>query len=454
MSSDVTTSDIAIRAEGLSKAYRMYRSPGERLMQFLVPRKDAPGAGEHWALRDVAFTIRRGETVGIVGRNGAGKSTLLQIISGVLTPSAGSVAVNGRVAALLELGSGFDPAFTGRENVYLNAAILGLTREEIDRRYDSIVAFAGIGDFIEQPVRTYSTGMSARLAFAVAAHVDADVLIVDEALSVGDVFFAQKCMRFLRDFQRRGTVLFVSHDTGAVLSLCDRAIWLDRGVLRQSGPAKQVCEAYLAEFAAEAAAAASDTPDPVLARHNSVRAVRSEDWRLAMLEAEKYRHTLEPMDFNPDASGFGERRGSIVDVRLSQEGGGPELVRAGGVVTLSVTVEAREEVARPVVGFYLKDRLGQYLFGDNTYLSHQHRDLRLAPGARMTASFTFQMPLLPTGDYMVCAALADGDALSNTQQHWLHDALPLKVYGSPINHGLVGIPMLDVEVERITRAVA
>ncbi|HYE51462.1 MAG TPA: ABC transporter ATP-binding protein [Azospirillaceae bacterium] len=449
MSSDA----VAIRAEGLSKAYRLYRRPSDRLLQFLMPGRQA--GAEHWALRDVDFTIARGETFGIVGRNGAGKSTLLQMIAGVLQPTAGRVAVNGRVAALLELGSGFDPAFTGRENVYMNAAILGLTREEIDRRYDSIVEFAGIGPFIDQPVRTYSTGMAARLAFAVAAHVDADVLIVDEALSVGDVFFAQKCMRFLRDFQKRGTVLFVSHDTGAVLSLCDRALWLEGGRLRQVGPAKEVCEAYLAAFAAESAEAASDVPDPALTRTGSVRGIPSDDWRLAMLEAEKFRNALVPMEFDPDAPGYGERRASIVDVAVAPADGGPaEMLKAGHVVRLSITVEAAEEVARPVVGFYVKDRLGQYLFGDNTYLSHQHRNLRLPPGARLTATFTFQMPLLATGNYMVCAALADGDALSNTQQHWIHDALPLKVYGSPINHGLVGIPMLDIEVERSLRSVA
>ncbi len=201
---------------------------------------------EFWALRDVEFTVERGETVGIIGRNGSGKSTLLQLICGTLAPTAGEVKVKGRVAALLELGAGFNPEFSGRENVYMCASILGLERAEIDRRFPDIAAFAEIGEFIERPVKTYSSGMYVRLAFAVIAHVDADILVIDEALAVGDAFFTQKCMRFLRDFQKRGSLLFVSHDTSAVINLCRRALWLEEGRMRMAGSAKDVCEAYLA----------------------------------------------------------------------------------------------------------------------------------------------------------------------------------------------------------------
>jgi ABC-type polysaccharide/polyol phosphate transport system ATPase subunit len=248
MSSDNTV----ISVQSLGKRYEIYDRPGDRLKQFILPRASrALGLPirqhfrEFWALNDVSFEVGRGETVGIIGRNGSGKSTLLQMICGTLNPTSGSIWVQGKVAALLELGSGFNPEFTGRENVHMNAALLGLRSDQIESRFDDIVAFADIGDHIEQPVKTYSSGMLVRLAFAVIAHVDADVLVIDEALAVGDAFFTQKCMRFLRSFMQTGTVLFVSHDTASIKNLCDRAIWLDQGRVVASGTPKDVCEQYL-----------------------------------------------------------------------------------------------------------------------------------------------------------------------------------------------------------------
>lgn len=225
--------DSAISIKNISKFFEIYEKPSHRLWQMLYHGRKR-FYRPFWALQDISFEVKRGECVGIIGRNGAGKSTLLQIITGTLSPSSGTVECNGRVAALLELGSGFNPEFTGQENVYLNASILGLTKEEIDAKYDDIVAFADIGEFINQPVKSYSSGMAVRLAFAVVAHVDADILIVDEALSVGDAFFTQKCMRFLRQFMEKNTVLFVSHDTGAVNSLCNAAIMLENGRIKKS----------------------------------------------------------------------------------------------------------------------------------------------------------------------------------------------------------------------------
>src|SRR5262249_6313517 len=201
-----------------------------------------------WALQAITFDIRKGESVGIIGRNGAGKSTLLQVMCGTLRPSTGSIEVKGRIAAMLELGAGFNPEFTGRENVHMAAAVLGLSADLIRKRYPSIVAFAGIGDFIDQPVKYYSSGMYARLAFAVAAHVDADILIADEILSVGDAAFQRKCMRFIENFRARGTLLLVSHSAATVAAICDRAVWLDAGSVRAIGPAKEVCADYLADI--------------------------------------------------------------------------------------------------------------------------------------------------------------------------------------------------------------
>src|SRR5262245_6270990 len=227
------SSELVIGAHGVGKAYNIYRRPEDRLKQMFFRRRRY--YEEYWALRDVSLDVRRGETLGIVGRNGSGKSTFLQIACGTLEPTSGHIETRGRIAALLELGAGFNPEFTGRENVYLSASILGLTPAQVYERYPAIVDFAGIGDFLEQPIKTYSSGMQARLAFAVAAHVDADILIVDEVLAVGDAAFAQKCMRFIRRFKDRGTLLFVSHDVSAVVGLCDRAVWLDGGMVRDVG---------------------------------------------------------------------------------------------------------------------------------------------------------------------------------------------------------------------------
>ncbi|MEX5213176.1 MAG: ABC transporter ATP-binding protein [Nitrospiraceae bacterium] len=250
-------SDVGIRVGGLSKCYRIYDRPQDRLKQAIAGRASTmakrifPGwrppvyYREFWALRDVSFSVGRGEAVGIVGRNGAGKSTLLQIIAGTLTPTAGTVDIEGKVAALLELGSGFSPEFTGRENVYLNASLLGLSREETDARFDDIAAFADIGAFIDQPVKTYSSGMLVRLAFAVQTVVEPQILIVDEALAVGDMFFQAKCMVRLRRLMSHGvTILFVSHDIGTVRQLCSSAILLDGGKILEYGPVQRVTDHY------------------------------------------------------------------------------------------------------------------------------------------------------------------------------------------------------------------
>lgn len=238
------SSNIAIKVEGLSKCYQIYNQPRDRLLQMLY-RGHRKYYREFWALRDVSFEIEKGETVGIIGRNGSGKSTLLQIICGILNPSTGMVKTNGRIAALLELGSGFNMEFTGRENVYMNASVLGLTKEEIDSRFDAIVEFADIGDFIEQPVKTYSSGMMVRLAFGVQAQVDPDILIVDEALAVGDEKFQRKCFARLESLKKNGTsILFVSHAGPQIVELCDRAILLEQGARLMTAKPMQVVRGY------------------------------------------------------------------------------------------------------------------------------------------------------------------------------------------------------------------
>ena len=237
--------DTAISVKNLSKSYRMYPSPAERLKEMLHPF----GKKYHrdfWALRDISFEVKKGECIGIIGRNGSGKSTLLQLLCGVLPPTEGEVKVNGRISALLELGAGFNPEFSGRENVYMNGALMGFTKEEMDDRFDAIAGFADIGDFIEQPVRTYSSGMYVRLAFACAVNVDPDILIVDEALAVGDIRFQQRCYAKFESFRESGkTILFVSHSLDSIKMYCSRAALLDGGRVIEEGQPKEVVNKYL-----------------------------------------------------------------------------------------------------------------------------------------------------------------------------------------------------------------
>lgn len=436
---------LAVRE--ISKCYRVFDRPQDRLFQALRARAGAmfgmapkPLFREFWALRRISLSIARGETVGIIGRNGSGKSTLLQVICGTLTPTSGSVGVDGRVAALLELGTGFNQEFTGRENIYMNASILGLSEAQIRERFDDVVAFADIGDFIDQPVKTYSSGMYVRLAFAVIAHVDADILVVDEALSVGDVFFAQKCMRFLRNFQKKGSVLFVSHDASAVTNLCDRAIWLDGGRIVMDGPAKEVCEAYHASTYGHAPATAAALKEVDLVPES----VTAE-------EAEVFNGDEQSMvrvfSFDPDRAGFGDGSAKIAEIRLEgRTGERLSYVEGGELVTLVVEAEANRRIDRPIIGFFLKDRLGQHLFGTNTYRQGGEGQMPVDPGQRVVAKFSFVMPYLPRGQYSVDAAIANGSYDEHVQADWTYDAMALESVSSTVSTGLVGIPYRSIHI--------
>lgn len=441
-SSTASASATAISVDAISKCYRIFDRPQDRLAQALRARAGAlvgvatkPLFREFWALRDVSLDVRRGETLGIIGRNGSGKSTLLQVICGTLTPTAGSVGVNGRVAALLELGTGFNPEFTGRENIHMNASILGLTDEQIRTRFSDIVAFADIGEFIDQPVKTYSSGMYVRLAFAVIAHVDADILVVDEALSVGDVFFAQKCMRFLRDFQKTGTVLFVSHDASAVTNLCDRAIWLDGGRVAMDGPAKSVCEAYHASTYG----------------HMPVRKAAGEVQEAEAIEPQGHvpqeRSEAKVFRFDPERAGFGDGSAKITGIRIEGEAGEHlSHVQGGELVTLVVEAQAHRRIDRPIIGFFLKDRLGQHLFGTNTYRADGAGQAPVEAGQSVVAQFSFVMPYLPRGRYTVDAAIANGSYDEHVQADWTYDAVVIESISSTVSTGLVGIPYRAVRI--------
>lgn len=441
--------DSVIQVSGLSKDYQLYARPSERLKhvlpRFLRRLLKVRQPERFSALRDISFEIFKGETIGIIGRNGSGKSTLLQIVCGTLAPTAGHARIRGRVAALLELGSGFNPEFSGRDNVSLNASLLGLTPEQLADRMPSIEAFADIGEFIEQPVKTYSSGMLVRLAFAVIAHVDADVLVIDEALAVGDAFFTQKCMRFLRGFMERGTVLFVSHDTGAVRALCNRCIWIDGGRVRMEGPAKDVCESYLEQYFEASGSTSGATSLPV---GRSPSRPRGRDVRSVVIDRSTLRNDLRVFDFDPESPSFGAGGALIEDVSLRAAHGGAVAWTSGGeYVCLSIEVRAAQAMRSPIVGFYVKDRLGQTLFGDNTFLSFVESPVECPPGARLRAEFEFQMPRLPVGDYVVTAAIADGTQEEHVMHHWIHDALKFTAVSSSVAAGIVGIPMERIALE-------
>ncbi|WP_234679583.1 ABC transporter ATP-binding protein [Bradyrhizobium monzae] len=449
------SSETAIKVEGLSKCYQIYDKPHDRLKQSLFPRlRTMTGRPpqqyfrEFWALRDVSFEVKKGETVGIIGRNGSGKSTLLQMICGTVNPSGGSIKVNGRVAALLELGAGFHPEFTGRENVYMAATLYGLTQAEISSRFEQIATFADIGDFIEQPVKTYSSGMYVRLAFAVIAHVDADILLVDEALAVGDAVFTQKCMRFIREFQKRGTLLFVSHDTAAVQNLCESAIWLSHGRVQMTGKSREVSESYL-QFTlqevygeeAKLMSVASDQPARGPGTHTSI----VDPHPVPIVD---YGAVASVQDNTKAATGWKTGRAEIQSVSLTKLSGGPEGVYEGGEpVRMTVRAKAHGPLDKPVIGFLMRDRLGQDLFGENTFPFTDRIPVGIKSDTIFEAVFEFRLPMLPNGQYAVMASLADGDRHDNIQHHWMHDALIVNVASSKVRYGLVGIPFERVELQ-------
>ena len=447
------SSELAIKVEAVSKCYQIYERPHDRLKQSIYPRlqrfsgkKPRQYFRDFRAVSGISFEVMKGETVGIIGRNGSGKSTLLQMICGTLNPTEGAIQVNGRVAALLELGSGFNPEFTGRENVYMNAAVLGLTKEEIDARFDDIVTFADIGEFVEQPVKTYSSGMMLRLAFGVIAHVDADILVIDEALAVGDTFFMQKCMRFLRSFMTNGTILFVSHDAGSIKNLCDRAIWIEKGQVLQQGDPKRVCELYLEAFYEAHQGKSSTTKLKIVDRKSDSLPLK--DQRLQFVNASNLRNDLEVFRFDPEAASFGKGGAQISDAFLLDESDARlSWIVGGETVTLRIIVTTFQDLDSPIIGFHVKDRLGQYLFGDNTFLAYEGQPVPSKEGEELEANFTFSMPLLPVGEYSIAIAVANGTQDVHEQHHWVHDAVVFRSGSSSVVSGLVGIPMKRIHLQ-------
>ena len=439
------SSDVIVSAQGLCKYYRIYRQPYHRLLQCLLGRRFR-FFREVQALRDCSFEVRRGECLGIIGRNGAGKSTVLQLLAETISPTLGTLSIRGRIAALLELGSGFNPEFTGRENIFMYGAILGLSPEKIRERCQSIIDFADIGDAVEQPVKTYSSGMAMRLAFAVVAHIDADILIIDEALAVGDVVFVQKCYAFLREFIKTHTVILVTHDIGAVRDLCDRAIWLDDGRVMEEGSPAQVTDDYLAFCYEERQGASRIEPAPAAGpEEKRTSDVRGEIWKEHPEAVPKYTF----FSFDENAPSFGRGGARIREISFTDlEGRRLDECLGGEQVRLFLAIDVLEEMKSPIVGFAFRNSRGENIFGDNSFELYRDRPCAMAPGEVLEAVFEFEMPRLHPGEYALHAAIADGTQDEHVQHQWFHNALTIRSFYHGKTGVMVGIPMRRIELRK------
>jgi ABC-type polysaccharide/polyol phosphate transport system ATPase subunit len=396
--------------DGISKSYPVYPSPAARLKELLTFNR-LSFHQDFWALRDITFEIRAGETFCVIGENGSGKSTLLQILAGILQPTTGAAQVRGKVAALLELGSGFNPEFTGRDNVFLNAAILGLSHREIESRFAAIEAFAEIGDFINQPVKTYSSGMAVRLAFSVAIHVDPEILLVDEALAVGDIYFRQRCMRKVHELRNRGvTIVFVSHSMGDVKAIGDRALWLDHGRIRDLGPTDSVVARYLAEMAAKDTNYLEHKLAPPRPAHTNGGGPPELITRIPNID---HRH--------------GDGRAEVVGIGVFDPFGRPvHLLSPDSKVVVRISVRAHQPIDHPNIGFIMRNHMGIDFAGTNT-LREGTELPPLAAGDSCTVDFHLDLPTIYPAHFSFSPAIADGNLVHYRMCDWIDNALTLQM---------------------------
>ena len=410
-------SEFAIQVKHLDKMYKLYNKPSDRLREtlgFKVPVR------EHYALRDVNFQVERGETVGIIGTNGSGKSTILKIITGVLNPTAGEVKVDGRISALLELGAGFNMEYTGIENVYLNGTMMGFSKEEVDARLQDILDFADIGDFVYQPVKSYSSGMFVRLAFAVAINIDPEILIVDEALSVGDVFFQAKCYRKFEEFKKMGkTILFVSHDLSSISRYCDRVILLNKGVKLEEGSPKQMVDMYKQLLVGQ---------DPAKAEEKKEE--QKESWS-------------QQFQVNPNMLEYGTKLAEIVDFAvLDDKDRCTNTIEKGNSFRIRMKVVFHQDIQEPIMAYTFKDIKGTEITGTNTLFEKKSVEHSQA-GDSCTVTFEQEM-FLQGGEYLLsfgCTGYKDGEF---TVFHRLYDACNITVVS---NKNTVGFYDMNSKVE-------
>mgnify|MGYP003308124781 CR=1 FL=1 len=393
---------VAISVENVSKVYKMYKKPSERVVDSLrlMPWKKVP---EHHALKDVSFDVYKGETIGIIGTNGSGKSTILKIITGVLHPTRGDVKVNGRISALLELGAGFNREYTGLENIYLNGTMIGFSQEEIDAKLQDILDFADIGDFVYQPVKTYSSGMFVRLAFAVAINIEPEILIVDEALAVGDVFFQAKCYRKFDEFKKMGkTILFVSHDLSSIAKYCDRVVLLNKGTKLGEGSAKKMIDIYKQVLVNQ-----YEEDKKNAAQENSGKAVND-------------------VSANPELLEYGSKKAEITECFITDEKGRrTNAIIKGSTFIIHMKATFYERVQAPIFAFTIKNAKGTEITGTNTMFEKAFMD---AVDQGVTKEITFAQKMdLQGGEYLLSLGLTGYEGSDFTVYHRLYDAINITV---------------------------
>ena len=417
--------DVAIEVKNLSKVYKLYEKPMDRV-------KDSFGlAGDkvfkkHIALNDVNLTVKKGETVGIIGTNGSGKSTILKIITGVLTPTSGEVNVDGHISALLELGAGFNMEYNGIDNIYLNGMMIGFSEEEIEKKMDAILEFADIGDYVYQPVKTYSSGMFVRLAFAVAINIDPEILIVDEALSVGDVFFQAKCYHKFEEFKEQGkTILFVSHDLSSISKYCDRAVLLNKGVLLGEGTPKKMIDIYKQVLVGQYPLPSSDTSN-LLDDADIRKAAEEADKKADAKASNKKDEKPKDASLNPDALEYGDGSATITNYYVTDSKG----IRSASIIkgtefTIHMEVEFNEDIAAPIFAFTFKNILGIEITGTNSMVEKAFLE-PVKKGDKKEITFTQKMSL-QGGEYLLSFGVTGFEQNYFTVYHRLYDVLNITV---------------------------
>lgn len=436
--------EVVIKINNIAKCYRRYQHPVDRFKELIFPSKVR--GEEFWALKNISFQIKKGESLGILGQNGSGKSTLLQIITGTLAPSLGTVQVSGRLSALLELGSGFNPDFTGRENVMINGRILGFSKKEIEHKLEEIIDFADIDDFVDQPVHTYSSGMFVRLAFAAAVVWDPEILIVDEALAVGDIFFQQKCIARIKELQKKGvTILFVSHDTQSVLNLCQRAVVLNHGEILYEGNASTAVERYYEYYymshTQEKKLSIDDVSNaPKLNREINLKRSDGQTEKLPFIS-----------DFSTQ-SRYGCAVGLISGVcATSNSDEAKSTFFTKEEIKLSIRINANYESLAPLnIGFHLKDRLGQLIVGTNTKMLSEDL-LDFQTGNPFICQFRFSLAIAP-GEYTLDVAVAENQINTKKVYDWINNALSITVTSKNLLNEHAGLycPTVNVSTFSLT----
>lgn len=412
-------SEIAIKVDNVTKIYKLYNNPMDRLKESLgLSKKQA--YREHYALDQVDFEVRKGETVGIIGTNGSGKSTILKIITGVLNPTHGNLEINGRISALLELGAGFNMEYTGVENVYLNGAMIGFSKEEIDAKLDAILEFADIGDFVYQPVKTYSSGMFVRLAFAVAINIEPEILIVDEALSVGDVFFQNKCYRKFEEFKAQGkTILFVSHDLGSISKYCDRVILLNKGHKLGEGAPGPIIDLYKKVLVDQLEDDTVEIQTEELEDTNKQVAER-------LAKQEEGKEWKQNLLINPDSQEYGDKGVEIADFALVDNTGiYTSTLLKGKQFQVKVKIRANKDVEEPIVAFTIRDLRGTDITGTNTM--YEHADIGpLRAGEERIITFTQNLDI-QGGEYLLSIGCTRYESDGFQVYHRLYDVCSMSI---------------------------